>query len=114
MVKDGQQYMQTWPMQPQLFGMFPENKVILATKLSIKVMPALAVLTVAALINLQGVERLPQALAIGAFFFITAHARFDVARASFKSKFTTRFKTMVLRYPLQNANARLCIATSQS
>jgi uncharacterized membrane protein YfbV (UPF0208 family) len=68
MVKDGQQYMQTWPMQPQLFGMFPENEVILATKLSIKVMPALAVLTVAALINLQGVERLPQALAIGAFF----------------------------------------------
>jgi uncharacterized membrane protein YfbV (UPF0208 family) len=68
MVKDGQQYMQTWPMQPQLFGMFPESKVILATKLSIKVMPALAVLTVAALINFQGVKRLPQALAIGAFF----------------------------------------------
>ena len=68
MVKDGQQYMQTWPMQHQLYGMFPECRVISATKFSMKVMPALAVLTVAALINFQGVERLPQALTIGAFF----------------------------------------------
>ena len=68
MVKDGQQYMETWPMQSQLYGMFPECRVISATKFSIKVMPALAVLTVAALINLQGVEKLPQALAIGTFF----------------------------------------------
>jgi uncharacterized membrane protein YfbV (UPF0208 family) len=68
MVKDGQQYMQTWPMQPQLYAMFPECRVISATKFSIKVMPALAVLTVAALVNLQGIEQLPQALAIGAFF----------------------------------------------
>ncbi|MEP1446365.1 MAG: terminus macrodomain insulation protein YfbV [Paraglaciecola sp.] len=68
MVKDGQQYMQTWPMQHQLYGVFPECRVIAATKFSIKVMPALAVLTVTALVNLQGIERLPQALAIGIFF----------------------------------------------
>jgi uncharacterized membrane protein YfbV (UPF0208 family) len=68
MVKDGQQYMQTWPMQQELYGMFPECRIIAATKLSIKVMPALAVLTVAALINLQGADKLPQTLAIGAFF----------------------------------------------
>jgi uncharacterized membrane protein YfbV (UPF0208 family) len=68
MVKDGQQYMQTWPMQHQLYGMFPECRVISATKFSIKVMPALAVLTVVALINLQGYDKLPQALATGVFF----------------------------------------------
>jgi uncharacterized membrane protein YfbV (UPF0208 family) len=68
MVKDGQQYMQTWPMQHQLYGMFPECRVISATKFSIKVMPALAVLTVVALINLQGYDQLPQALATGVFF----------------------------------------------
>ncbi|MGS2721297.1 terminus macrodomain insulation protein YfbV [Paraglaciecola aestuariivivens] len=68
MLKDGQQYMQTWPMQSQLYGMFPECRVIAATKFSIKVMPALAVMSVAMLVNLQGVERLPQALAIGGFF----------------------------------------------
>ncbi|WP_407075517.1 terminus macrodomain insulation protein YfbV [Paraglaciecola sp.] len=68
MLKDGQQYLQTWPMQKQLYSMFPECRVISATKLSIKVMPALAVLTVATLINVQGYDRLPQALALGAFF----------------------------------------------
>lgn len=68
MLKDGQEYMQTWPLQKQLYAMFPECRVISATKLSIKVMPALAVLTVATLINVQGYDRLPQALALGAFF----------------------------------------------
>ncbi len=68
MVKDGQQYMQTWPMQQQLYAMFPECRVISATKFSIKVMPAMAVLTVAVLVNLQGYEKLPQALAAGALF----------------------------------------------
>jgi uncharacterized membrane protein YfbV (UPF0208 family) len=68
MVKDGQQYMDTWPMQQQLYGMFPECRVISATKLAIKVMPALAVLTVVALINVQGYDTLPQALAAGVFF----------------------------------------------
>ncbi|MFT2092653.1 terminus macrodomain insulation protein YfbV [Paraglaciecola sp. 2405UD69-4] len=68
MLKDGQQYMQTWPMQKQLYAMFPESRVIVATKLSIKVMPALAVITVAILFNIQGYEMLPQALALGAFF----------------------------------------------
>lgn len=68
MVKDGQQYMQTWPMQRPLYAMFPECRVIAATKFSIKVMPALAVLTVMALVNLQGMDNLPQALAMGAFF----------------------------------------------
>ncbi|WP_299077527.1 terminus macrodomain insulation protein YfbV [uncultured Paraglaciecola sp.] len=68
MVKAGQQYMQIWPMQPQLYGMFPECRVISATKFSIKVMPALSVLTVAVLVNLQGYDKLPQALAVGALF----------------------------------------------
>lgn len=68
MMKDGQQYMQTWPMQRQLFSMFPEGRVISATKLSIKAMPALAVLSVALMVNVRGYEILPQAIAIGAFF----------------------------------------------
>jgi uncharacterized membrane protein YfbV (UPF0208 family) len=68
MLKDGQQYMQTWPMQRSLYGMFPECRVISATKFSIKVMPAMAVLTVATLVNVQGSQVLPQALALGAFY----------------------------------------------
>lgn len=68
MFKDGQQYMLTWPVEKQLTTLFAENRVIAATKLSIKVMPPLAVLSVAAIVNFQGIEQLPQALAVGAFF----------------------------------------------
>lgn len=67
MVKDGQQYMQTWPMKRQLYTMFPEYRVIAATKLSMKVMPAIAVLTVLVMVNVHGHELLPQAIAMGAF-----------------------------------------------
>lgn len=68
MFKDGQQYMHIWPAEKQLTTLFAENRVIAATKLSIKVMPPLAVLSVASVVNFQGVEQLPQALAVGAFF----------------------------------------------
>nr|WP_297821640.1 DUF412 family protein [uncultured Paraglaciecola sp.] len=50
--------------------MFPECRVISATKFSIKVMPALAVLTVAALINLQGVERVASSISHRCVLFI--------------------------------------------
>lgn len=66
--KDGQQYMLTWPIQKQLYGLFPECRVISATKLSMKAMPPLAVLTVAASYNYSSYEYLPQAIASAAFF----------------------------------------------
>jgi uncharacterized membrane protein YfbV (UPF0208 family) len=68
LLKDGQQYMQTWPIQKQLYGLFPECRVISATKLSIKAMPPLAVLTLAASYNYSSYEYLPQAIATAAFF----------------------------------------------
>lgn len=68
MLKEGQQYMHIWPTQVQLNSMFPDSKVIAATRLSIKVMPALAVLSSALLVNIEGLAKLPQAIAIAAFF----------------------------------------------
>lgn len=66
--RDGQEYMRTWPMQPQLFALFPECRVIAATKFGIKVMPALAVLTVALQLKLLGMSYMAQALTTGIFF----------------------------------------------
>ncbi|MFT4993232.1 MAG: uncharacterized membrane protein YfbV (UPF0208 family) [Paraglaciecola sp.] len=66
--KDGQRYMHTWPMQKQLYGLFPECRVISATKLSMKAMPPLAVLTVAVSYHYLAAEYLPQAIATAAFF----------------------------------------------
>lgn len=68
MIKDGQQYMDTWPMQKPLFALFPECRVIAATKFAIRVMPALAVLSVAVQLQMLGMEYVAQAIAIGVFF----------------------------------------------
>lgn len=66
--KQGQQYMQTWPMQKELYGLFPECRVIAATRFSMNVMPPLAVLSAFLLVNHFGYDYLPQAITIAAFF----------------------------------------------
>ena len=68
MLKDGQVYMRTWPMQKALYPLFPECRVIAATRFAIKVMPALAVISAAAIVNTLGPEHIPQAIATAAFF----------------------------------------------
>ena len=60
--------MRIWPAQKELNSLFPEARVIAATKFSIKVMPPLALVSAASMINVYGYEFLPQAIAIAAFF----------------------------------------------
>jgi uncharacterized membrane protein YfbV (UPF0208 family) len=67
-IQQGQSYMKTWPMQKQLYGLFPECRIIAATKFGLKIMPALAVLTVAVQFHFMGSSQLPQALTLGIFF----------------------------------------------
>ncbi|WP_088328767.1 terminus macrodomain insulation protein YfbV [Lacimicrobium sp. SS2-24] len=66
--KDGQAYMQTWPMKKELYGLFPECRVIAATRFSIRYMPAMAILVAFAHVMTLGHGALPQALALAAFF----------------------------------------------
>ncbi|GAA0347896.1 terminus macrodomain insulation protein YfbV [Bowmanella denitrificans] len=68
MFKDGQAYMQLWPMQPELYGLFPECRVIAATRFSLRFMPPLAVLVAFIHVNTFGNDALPQAIALAAFF----------------------------------------------
>lgn len=67
-IQQGQEYMQSWPMQKQLYALFPECRIIAATKFGFKVMPALAVITVAVQLHFLGTSQLPQALTLGIFF----------------------------------------------
>lgn len=67
-LRDGQEYMKVWPRQKQLFSLFPDGKVVVATEFAIKVMPPAAVVVAASLINIHGSEYAPQAIAIAAFF----------------------------------------------
>ncbi|WP_284216010.1 terminus macrodomain insulation protein YfbV [Agaribacter marinus] len=68
-LKDGHEYMSLWPMKPALYSLFPECRIISATKFGMQVMPPLAVLTVALQLHYLGMAQLPQALVIGIFFF---------------------------------------------
>ena len=70
MVKDGDDYMKTWPLKKELYSMFPECRVINATKFAIKVLPALGIFTIILLINNHSMTYLPQAIAMGGMFFI--------------------------------------------
>lgn len=44
--KQGQIYLETWPLEPKLGMIFPENRMIKATKFAQKVMPFLAVFAI--------------------------------------------------------------------
>lgn len=68
-LKSGQEYMRIWPMQKQLYALFPECRIIAATKFGIKIMPAIAVFVVTIQIQYLGKEALAQALTMGLFFF---------------------------------------------
>lgn len=67
-LKSGQEYMRIWPMQKQLYALFPECRIIAATKFGMKVMPAIAVLVAAIQVQYLGAEALAQAVTMGIFF----------------------------------------------
>ena len=103
MLKDGQEYMKTWPLRKELYALFPDCRVVAATRFAIKVMPPLAVLACASIINVMGSEHIPQAIAIGAFFPEYAYARFTVAWASFKPNIASGNSILVSGDPFENA-----------
>ncbi len=66
--KSGQEYMRIWPMQKQLYALFPECRIIAATKFGIQIMPAVAVLVMFVQIQALGSDVIPQAITMGLFF----------------------------------------------
>lgn len=68
MLRCGQDYMETWPVRKELYSLFPENRVVSATKFAIKTMPPAAILACALLLENMGFGYIPQTIAIGAFF----------------------------------------------
>lgn len=68
MVRDGQHYMKEWPSKKELYALFPETRIISATRFSIKWMPPAAVVCAAVMLEVNGIEYLPQAITIAAFF----------------------------------------------
>lgn len=68
LMRDGYHYMNTWPTAKELNIHFAEGRVIAATRLGIKAMPILAVVSCALMLQVNGSGYLPQALAVAGFF----------------------------------------------
>ncbi|KMT64193.1 terminus macrodomain insulation protein YfbV [Catenovulum maritimum] len=63
-LQNGYKYSQVWPNKPQLFAIFPECRVISATKLALQLMPVIAVGSFILQLNYFGQNYLPQSLAL--------------------------------------------------
>jgi len=66
-LKDGQKYMQMWPMRKELNLLFPESRIIKATRFGIKVMPAVAAISVLTQMSFHNVQAMPQAVVVALF-----------------------------------------------
>ncbi len=66
-VRNGHKYLEEWPLKRELSLLFPENRVIKATKFAIRVMPPVAVISVLMQITFANYAGLPQAMIIALF-----------------------------------------------
>lgn len=67
-IRDGVNYSKSWPREPALAAIFPENRVIMALQLFNKVMPALAIVTILLPYLLQVPAMLPQSAVFAVLF----------------------------------------------
>ncbi|MCL9782280.1 DUF412 domain-containing protein [Vibrio sp. S4M6] len=66
-LKSGQKYMDSWPMRKELNLLFPEQRIIKATRFGIKVMPAIAAISVLTQMVFHNVHAMPQTVVIALF-----------------------------------------------
>ncbi|EEX33703.1 MULTISPECIES: terminus macrodomain insulation protein YfbV [Vibrio] len=66
-LRDGQKYMETWPMRKELNLLFPEQRIIKATKFGVKVMPAIAAISVLTQMAFNNYSAMPQAVIMALF-----------------------------------------------
>ncbi|KLN66396.1 MULTISPECIES: terminus macrodomain insulation protein YfbV [Vibrio] len=66
-LRNGQKYMDTWPMRKELNLLFPEQRIIKATRFGVKVMPAIAAISVLTQMAFNNYQSMPQAVIIALF-----------------------------------------------
>ncbi|KLV05328.1 MULTISPECIES: terminus macrodomain insulation protein YfbV [Photobacterium] len=65
--RHGQDYMAVWPIRKELAILFPEQRYIKATRFAMRVMPAVAVMSVLSQMAFNNYQALPQAIAVALF-----------------------------------------------
>ncbi|WP_038172766.1 MULTISPECIES: terminus macrodomain insulation protein YfbV [Vibrio] len=66
-LRDGQKYMDTWPIRKELTMLFPEQRIIKATRFGVKVMPAIAAISVLTQMAFNNYPSMPQSVIIALF-----------------------------------------------
>ncbi|MDA9557642.1 DUF412 domain-containing protein [Vibrio sp.] len=66
-LKEGQKYMDSWPMRKELMPLFPELRIIKATKFAMTAMPAVASISVLTQMAFDNYGALPQSIVIALF-----------------------------------------------
>lgn len=66
-IKNGQKYMDLWPIRKELTPLFPEQRIIKATRFGVKVMPAVAAISVLTQMAFSNAQAMPQAIVIALF-----------------------------------------------
>jgi uncharacterized membrane protein YfbV (UPF0208 family) len=66
-LKDGQKYMDIWPMRKELSPIFPEQRIIKATRFGVKVMPAIAAISILTQMAFNNSSAIPQAVIVALF-----------------------------------------------
>ncbi|MFW7523320.1 terminus macrodomain insulation protein YfbV [Vibrio ostreicida] len=66
-LRDGQKYMEIWPMRKELNMLFPEQRIVKATKFGIKVMPAIAAISLLTQMAFNNYQAMPQSIIIALF-----------------------------------------------
>ncbi|GLT16569.1 UPF0208 membrane protein [Vibrio zhanjiangensis] len=66
-LRDGQKYMDIWPMRKELSVLFPEQRIIKATKFGAKAMPAIAAISVLTQMVFNNYQSMPQAVVVALF-----------------------------------------------
>ena len=66
-LRDGQKYMDIWPMRKELTPIFPEQRVIKATRFATKSMPAIAAISVLTQMVFNNYQAMPQTVVIALF-----------------------------------------------
>ncbi|ASU21911.1 hypothetical protein CCZ37_04585 [Vibrio qinghaiensis] len=66
-LKDGQKYMDVWPVRKELGLIFPEQRIIKATRFGVKAMPAIAAISVLTQMVFENTQAMPQAVVVALF-----------------------------------------------
>ncbi|KYN24962.1 hypothetical protein AUQ44_03890 [Vibrio cidicii] len=66
-LRDGQKYMDIWPMRKELNAIFPDQRIIKATRFGVKVMPAIAAISLLTQMAFDNYQALPQAIVVALF-----------------------------------------------